>query len=430
MNVLLVTPVEVGSGETVTARYLAALLARRGHRVHFLASAFASRFLQDEFVGQISALGQDGPTNVKTWSRTLEEFKPGIIVFADYPLMFWRKGLAPLAREPGWEKSLLELDIPLVTLDHFGFAQGEMGIFLGPPHLTHEYHRFEALPDRMQIMLPCPMHAPGAVAGRKGAPFRYWDVPLGITRQVRAATRSKYLRHPDDLLVVHIVSNWAWQSAENLKLTFYRYLGNLLLHYLAPLGRGVTVVSLNNGSLLGTATRNGVHLTDIRPVTPPEFDELIFSSDLMLTENKVSISMGKAVCGLQAAAVLKNSYGVLDLMGLCSGPVWEIVSAMERDRLGSVFPFDVYPTGMRDTLESIVLYRDNPLTEGFVELEVFGGAATESALASLLNDTATREGLRGKQQRYVDVLSGIDDGATVLERIAAGAGGDGGGGAE
>jgi hypothetical protein len=422
MNVLLVAPVEVGSGETVTARYLAALLVRNGHHVHFLASAFATRFLQDEFAGQITALGMEGPANVKTWSSTLSEFRPDVIVFADYPLMFWRTGLAPLAREPNWVKSLLELDIPLVTLDHFGFAQGEMGIFLGPPHLTHEYHRFEAIPERMQIMLPCPMHSPVEVAGRKGTPFRYWDVPLTIAPQVRAATRSKYLRHPDDLLLVHIVSNWAWQSAENLKLTFYRYLGNLLLHYLEPLGRGVTVVSLNNGSLLGSASRNGVHVTDIGPVTPPEFDALIFSSDLMLTENKVSISMGKAVCGLQAAAVLKNSYGVLDLMGQCSGPVWEVVSAMERDRLGSVFPFDVYPTGMRDTLDSIVLYRDNPLTEGFAELEVFGDATTESALAALLTDAATRQGLQQKQKRYVDALAAIDDGATVLERIATGAG--------
>jgi hypothetical protein len=130
--------------------------------------------------------------------------------------------------------------------------------------------------------------------------------------------------------------------------------------------------------------------------------------------------MGKAVCGLQASAVLKNSYGVLELMGLCSGPVREIVCAMERDRLGSVFPFDVYPTGMRDTLESIVLYRDNPLTEGFAELEIFGGATTEAALAALLTDVSTRAELQQKQQRYVDALMAIDDGATVLERIAAG----------
>ncbi len=419
MNVLLVTPVEVGSGESVTARYLALLLAGNGHRVHFLASQFASRFLQDRFAGQITSLGGDGPTNVETWRRTLKEYGPDIIVFADYPLMFWRTGIAPLALEPGWEQSVRELDIPLVTLDHFGFAQGEMGIFLGPPHLTHQYHRFEAIPDSMQVMLPCPMHEPAAVAGRKGTPFRYWDVPLSITPEARAATRGKYLRNPGDLLVVHTVSNWAWQSAENLGLSFYHHLGGLFLHYFASIPRGVTVVSLNNGSLLGAAARNEVHLSDIPPVAPPEFDELIFSSDLLITENKVSISMGKAVCGLQPVAVLKNSYGVLELMGLCSGPVREIVSAMERDRLGSVFPFDVYPTGMQDTLESIILYRDNSLTAGFAELEIFGGATTESALAALLTDVGTRAELHQKQQCYVDTLMAIDDGATVLERIAA-----------
>jgi hypothetical protein len=157
----------------VSARYLASRLAGRGHEVHFLASEFAARFLHDEFAGNITALGKDGPANVAAWNRTLAAFAPDVIVFADYPLMFWRQGLAPLAREPGWEEGVRKLDLPLVTLDHFGFAQGEMGIFLGPPHLTHAYHRFEAIPDQMQIMLPCPMHGPGEVAGPRRA-VRCW----------------------------------------------------------------------------------------------------------------------------------------------------------------------------------------------------------------------------------------------------------------
>jgi hypothetical protein len=422
MKALFVTPVGVGSGETVTARYLASRLVGRRHDVHFLASGFAARFLHDEFDGRITVLGDDGAKNVAAWATTVRTFAPDVIVFADYPLMFWRNGLAPLARQEGWEQGVRELQIPLVTLDHFGFAQGEMGIFLGPPHLTHEYHRFEAIPQQMHIMLPCPMHSPRAVDGRRGTPFRYWDVPLGIPSEVRAATRRRYLHDPDDLLVVHTVSNWAWKSAENLGLAYYRHLGSLLVHYFERIGRGVTIVSLNNGTLLGAAAGDGVHLTDIAPVSPPEFDALIFSADLLLTENKVSISMGKAVCGLQPTAVLKNSHGILELMQRCSGAVREIVCAMERDRAGSVFPFDVYPSGMRDMLETIVLYRDNGLTRGFAELEVFGGPATESALAALLTDATIRDGLRESQKRYIDDLLAIEDGAAVLERLAAGNG--------
>ena len=218
MNVLLVTPVEVGSGETVTARYLARMLVRRGHDVLFLSSSFAAGFLRDEFAENTWILGAHGPTNVALWWEAIRTRRPDVIVFADYPLMLWRIGVAPLAREPGWVDFVLDLQIPIVTLDHFGFAQGPMGLFFGPPHLTHEYHRCEAIPERMRIMLPCPMHEPGNVPGRHGEPFRYWDVPLGISAEARTVTRRRYLRHPAELLVLHIVSNWAWKSAEALGL--------------------------------------------------------------------------------------------------------------------------------------------------------------------------------------------------------------------
>jgi hypothetical protein len=418
MNVLLVTPVEAGSGETVTARYLGCMLVNRGHRVHFLASSFAVSFLRDEFGESIRVLGADGPANVALWSKAIRELRPDVIVFADYPLMFWRTGLAPLAREPGWVASMLDLDIPLVTLDHFGFAQGAMGIFFGPPHLTHDYHRFEAIPSCMRIMLPCPMHEPGNVTGRLGEPFRYWNVPLAIRAEARADTRRRYLRHDDELLVLHMVSNWAWKSAETFGLSFYRHFGQLLLQYLAPLSRDVTVVSVNNGSLLGSDSIRGARVMDIAPMTPPDLDNLLFSADLLLTENKVSISMGKAVCGFQPAAVLKNSYGVLELLDRRPSRVRDVVCAMERDRGGSVFPFDVFPTDMRDTLEKIVLYRENSLRQGFAELELFGGPETQAALSELLTDAPARARLRAKQQHYVERLCALDDGATVLERLS------------
>src|SRR5262249_7397137 len=157
------------------------------------------------------ALGSDGPSNVALWDQALRQFRPNAVVFADYPLMFWRNGMVPLAREPGWKEGLSKLQAWLVTLDHFGFAQCTMGMFFGPPHLTNEYHWFDAIPERMQIMLPCPMHEPCAVADRKGHPFRYWDAPLKITPEERAVVRERYLENGNDLLIFHTVSNWAWK---------------------------------------------------------------------------------------------------------------------------------------------------------------------------------------------------------------------------
>jgi hypothetical protein len=72
---------------------------------------------------------------------------------------------------------------------------------------------------------------------------------------------------------------------------------------------------------------------------------------------------------------------------------------------------------MRDTLESIVLYRGNTLRNAFAELEVFGGPRTEAALGALLGATEARAALRARQEHYVERLDALDDGAAVLERL-------------
>jgi hypothetical protein len=417
LDVLVVAPINEGSGETVTARYLARELIADGHRVVFLAAPFATRFLADEFGDRVLQLGFDGAANVALWRHTMRDVRPHAVVFADYPLMFWRNGMVPLAREPGWRESLDETDACLITLDHFGFAQREMGIFFGPPHRTTEFHRFEAIPQRMRIMLPCPMHEPLPVPGRKGRPFRYWDLPLAIGDDERAAVRARHLRAADDLLIFHTVSNWAWKSEQSLGHRFYANLPELLGLYLGEIGRRVTVLSLNSGSLLAPSSHPRVDIVNLAAVSPPEFDRLLFSADLVLTENQISISLGKAVCGLQPVAAFRNRYRMLELLESTSGRLREIVLAIENPRPGSIYPFEVYPSGMADILDEIVLYRESSLPDAFERLEIFGGQETERALARLLTDERTRTELQARQRVYVERLAGLPRGAAVLREL-------------
>jgi len=419
LRVLIVAPVNEGSGETVTARYLGRALTAAGDRVTFLASPFASRFLEDEIDIRVTPFGLDGPANVALWHKTLRDGRPDAVVFADYPLMFWRSGMVPLAREPGWAESLRDLDLCLITLDHFGFAQREMGMFFGPPHLTNAFHWFDAIPERMQIMLPCPMHEPLALPNRKGHPFRYRDVPLTIAPDERAATRGRYLSGSDDLLIFHLVSNWAWKSEQGLGQHFYENFNELLELYLCNIGRPVTVLSLNNGKLLRPSSNPHIRIVNLATITPPEMDRLMLSADLVLSENQVSISLGNAVCGLQPAAAFRNRFRILELMERASGRLRELVLAIENARPGSIYPFEVYPTGMGDVLEEIPLYRDNSLLNAFERLEVFGGEETQRALTELLTDKTKRAELRARQRIYVERLACLDDGATVLARLVA-----------
>jgi hypothetical protein len=173
-------------------------------------------------------------------------------------------------------------------------------------------------------------------------------------------------------------------------------------------------VSVNNGKLLEAPPNSRIRFVNLGPIPTSGFEELLFSSDLVVTENRLSISMGKAICGLQTCAVLKNSYRLVDLMGSLNGTIREAVSAMERIRLGSVYPYEVFPSGMTELLEEIILYKNNSLTMAFWDTEVFGGDETSKILSRLLMDQPMRDTLRERQQTYVGKLQALQDSSDAI----------------
>ncbi len=418
MKVLFVTPVKEGSGETITCLHFAERLAAQEHTFLFLASQFAKSFISGQFPNQVVLLSnEDQKYNHQQWLNTLSDFAPDVIVFADYPLMFFPGGTAPLAQDPDWVKSLDDLPTRLVTLDHFGFAQREMGLYPGPPHINISYLKIPAIPQRMQIMLPCPMNEPGYVKDRIGLPFRYWEVPFQISDEQRRAVRQKYLDNQDDYLIFHSTPNWAWRHAQRLGLSFYSFYPQILEYYLGDAPRPVTVVSVNNGELFQALPEGRLRIKNLPPIPKTEFEGLLFGSDLVITENSISISMGKAICGFQPCASLKNSYRVLELSNRLHGWLLNLVTAMESLRLGSVFPFEVFPTVVKEDLDAIGLYRDNSLTQCFWKLEVFGDEETKTQLHRIIADPACSAALNARQEVYVSRLQQTPDAVEVLESI-------------
>jgi Family of unknown function (DUF6365) len=421
MRALLVTPIEHGSGETITAVHVAEDLQRAGHDVVFLASAFARTFIEPRLPGCSVELVQDGDRNLALWRRTIAEFAPDVVVFADYPFLFVRRGVVPLGREPGWPEALEECRATLMTLDHFGFAQRPMKLFFGPPHLTpFYYHQFDAIPEHMDILLPCPMHEPQPVPGRRGHTFRYWDVPLVIDPAVKSNTRRQYLDGSSDRLAVHLVPNWAWQVAESLQIELYRYWPELLDHYLGDLEPPVTIVSVNNGRLFDPSRAPRLRIINLPPVAVSEFEALLQSADLILTENRLSISMGKAVCALQNCVALVNRHRMLDLIDSPDPVVRRVVAAIESHRLASVFPFEVFPGGMADLMDEIILYRRNSLTDAFRDVEIFGGEHSARVLRALLVEDQAKADLRSRQAHYVRNLAELPGAAEVIGRCVTG----------
>lgn len=426
MKVLFVTPIKEGSGETITCLHIAERLAAAGHQFLFLASPFAQKFIGSHFPEQVRLLNDDdAKANQHHWKVALESFCPDIIVIADYPLLFFPGGTSPLVEEPGWVESLDEVRAQLVTLDHFGFAQRAMGLYLGPPHLNLSYLNIPAIPDKMEILLPCPMNEPGPVDGRRGRTFRYWEVPFRIPRDKVRAVRQRYLDHDEnDFMIFHSVPNWAWRYAERLQLPFYHFLPEILEYYLADISRPITFISVNNGYLFQDVVGGRLQIRNLPPLPKTEFEDLLFSADLVLTENSLSISMGKAVCGFQPCAVLKNSFRLLELTNRLSGKLLKIILAMESVRLGSVYPYEVFPSVVKQDLEAIGLYHQNQLAECFFELELFGDEATKVLFKKIIDDQDYTIALREKQERYLQTLQQTPDAVEVLEALLEKKGGE------
>jgi hypothetical protein len=260
------------------------------------------------------------------------------------------------------------------------------------------------------------MHHPGPLEGRRGDPFRYWSLPLALPDGRRREVRRTYLDSDDHLLILHSVPGWAWKMAEALGLPFYRFLPEVLAYYFESIDRPITLVSVNNGSLLAQPSGGSFRIINLAPMPITAFERLLLSADLIVTENKPSFTIGMSICGLRPCAVLKNSFGFSELSDRMPPGLRRCVASMEQERPGAVFPFEIFPMDMTGQLDKLCLYRSNALVAAFEELEVFGGEQTQQRLVRLLEDGETQDALRARQLAYVQKLQQTEDAVEVLER--------------
>ena len=82
-----------------------------------------------------------------------------------------------------------------------------------------------------------------------------------------------------------------------------------------------------------------------------------------------------------------------------------------------MFPFEVFPTVGREQLDEIGLYRNNTITKGFWELEIYGGENTGCAVSHMLTDSKIRSRLESGQNEYIRRLRRLNASTEVLTRL-------------
>jgi hypothetical protein len=327
-------------------------------------------------------------------------------------LLFFSSGTPPLA-DDAWVEELDRAAPALFTLDHLGYAQRQRVVPFGPPHMTFGMEVTKALPDRMKVLVPCPIHDPGAVADRRGVPFRAWSA-RAVPRAEVQALRAKFLAHDSERLVLHVTPGWAVHLARALGLPHHRFLAQWLAEAFAGLRPPVVIVSVNASDLLSPAVVAGVRMINVPPMPPDDLERLVVAADLMLTDNAIAVTLGKAVCSIKPCALLANSLSLADLYDRRdeAGARWAF--AIERERPGGTFPWDVFPIWSADDLARLGFGASHPFRRGYARVEVFGGNSTSTALAALLDDDATRRALADLQRNYVEQVAALPTASDAL----------------
>jgi hypothetical protein len=408
-------PMTISSGEALTASEMARTIAARGDSVRVLASAFIRKLLAPDLTAEIDELSdEDGAANQALWESTVDRWRPEVIVFADYPLLFFRSGVVPLATRGRWARSLDALDASIVTLDHLGYAQRSLELFFGPAHLSLQAESLPSIPHTMRVLLPCPLNQPFPPSGRSGMPFRWLAAPPYLEPEQRTETRRRYLGTESQWLVFHSVPTWALRFTRAYGLPYYRFLPEILDQYFGRLPKPVTVISVNDGELLQQPRRARTRFINLSSLAAPEYERLLLSADLLIGENAVSMTLARAVAGLIPSVVFRNSFRLPNLLMTSRGPLRDLLLAMERASLGSVFPFEVFPIWSRHEVELLGLFFQNAVSRCLLRLEIFGGERTGQMLRLLLSDASIRACLRRRQESYMQHLQTLPDSYEAL----------------
>jgi hypothetical protein len=179
--------------------------------------------------------------------------------------------------------------------------------------------------------------------------------------------------------------------------------------------RPITILAVNNGFLLPEVKNSRVQILNLEPVGPSQYEALLNASDLFITENRISVSLAKAIYLRKHCAVLHNSRTICDIVDCSPEPVRLLAEEMERVRLGSIFPFEVFPIWARNDLENLGIAHQGD--EIYRMIEIFGGEQSAQEFQDLLIDSSSRERMRAVQSSYLSRVQSLPSPLQVLQNV-------------
>ncbi|MGA3880297.1 DUF6365 family protein [Bacillus pumilus] len=430
MSVLFIAPSQFSIGELHNAITLAKQLEEGGINTFFLTSqnhidyainakmkakALPRKILQFHIVQEIA-----------------ESIKAEAIIIADYHNLDIESPLIDLDK-------ILELNIPVATIDSLSFGPNEK--ILKNQLFAHSFKKKAAqkqqnivrrVPNKMKIIRTCPVNNPN-LKDERIFPVSLYPQDLKINKQVIEKTRSKYqCLNNEDKLIMLSKSAWAnllvkmklMETRSHMKSTYnYEFfIQELLTEYLSvkAIKSKIVIVGVSpDNNFIPINLNEKVTFIPLPFLDLEDYDELLLSCDLFVTDNITSASMAKSLVGSVPVLSLINTKVFLDEQ---KRPV--LPSAWEQPNLlkimdkwlkvlpDGIYPFITFPNGWINELKD--LFDKNPILEVLETVEIFDIKEAGLKIHNLLYCEETKHEFTKKQKVYVDLIKNIPNAKDML----------------
>ncbi len=430
-------------GEINVVLPLAESVVAAGGEVWFLSSPLAAQLGRPAFADRVFEMSEDRAANQVLFWRIIKKYRPNLVVFSELYeiLQSDRPRECPLL-DSVLLQDLESVEATLVFMDFIAHV-GALQEVLACEHCAGQWGRraLRSFLRRLWVILPCPLHEPGPVPGRRGIPFRIGPSPSSETAGVtdRTRCRAKYLgkaAERDGVLILRGSSTWQADLAEEAGVQLHEYLSDLLALYFEDFPRPVTLVSVSDRHKLRRPEGNSrLKVVNLPNLPRDEYRTLVLAADLVLTENEISYSLGQAL-GHGHGVLFVNSFTSRELSRreIDHEGLRRLLSKVEENWPGSIFPHVIHPIRLTKadhklseapvsasggSLPVATTRLGRMASSPFVKIELYGGRQTREILHRLLLDSSAAQELVREETGYLERLQRAESGVGVLAQICA-----------
>lgn len=397
----------LSNGEITIAIATLKKIHGQGHELLFISHENGTAYIQSCGIPARALKNLDPKANLAEFKGIVQAFRPDIILCADVYTMDYASIWS------GFNYSFLRtFDLPVGSFDQYEWESSDFTwdfMCSQPVNI-----RRNLITDCHFLLRPCPLNKPGPFDGR------IFAVPLfsePLKKQLTKAEWSERLGIPKGKKVVFI-ANSSWEYVDvshSLRLkTMLDWMPRIFYQYLAALQESLVVLHVGP-KRWGFPVAEAIDYRYYPKLEAELYQACIYSADLFLTTNAISITLSNAVYA-QTPAILFQNLKLLDFAKVAPVlprmPEW--YQEMART-IKQAATFRMFPWGWNHFLEPV--FRDNAYGETFATAPVFEPQKCMALLQKYLFDPVAIGELQQRQFSYFHSLQRMDPVERVFESL-------------